>query len=402
MEYITTNTNISENIIPLYLPKNLDISKIKDSFGKKWRSALMFVDYFLKIANSPQYRHQYYANINSRFLDIIVGRDYSKIINKFVDLEIFKRNDTYKVGCFSKSYRIMPEYFHSEYYTYELEYSVGAKRLIKYRKKIQKDKIAAQKFIDIKVDKIKLDTYLLNKNILNNKNVSQINKNHINRLNIIMSNPNEKNSDHFFNVRDEKTGRIYTSISNMMKESRSCLRYDGEEMVELDIKNCQPLLLSTFYDTRLEKHKKEKEKYIDIIKNDDLYEFINRRLSVPYIIRKNLKGEVYKRIFYGSLQSCSGEMWDIFSHHFPVLARIVHLNKLNLDKSGFACKMQSKESDVVIDGLMGWVMKNREDWGIIPIHDGVLIQKSKMEECQKEFLRIFKERTGLNAIISLK
>ena len=125
-------------------------------------------------------------------------------------------------------------------------------------------------------------------------------------------------------------------------------------------------------------------------------------MQVPYVSRKNIKTESYRRIFYGSLESCVGEMWDVFKGEFPALADRIVLLKLQLNKSGFACKLQKKEADIVIKGLMGWLLKYQPEWGVIPIHDGVLVQISVAEQVREQFLKIFKEKTGLDAIIGLK
>lgn len=402
MDITINSLSPEEKILHLYLPSTLDIEIIRQKFGKWWKSALVFVDYFCEIAHSRKSRYSYYANVSSVHLDLLVGRNYAKIIDIFCQMGIFTRNDTYSQGKFTKSYRISPEHYNSEFYSYDLEYAVGAKRRLKYIAKLKEKQSEKQDFIDDRSKQLKLEQYQININILNNKYEKPVNVNRIRRINDIMNNDELDNSKYFYNITDPKTGRIYTTVSGMQREARECLLYNGEKMVELDIKNCQPMLLATFYNKKDADHIKEREKYLNVIKNDDLYEFVNRRLTIPYRSRKTLKGKTYKHIFYGSLSSCSGEMWDIFEHHFPILAHIVSINKLNLGKNGFACDMQRKEADVVIDGLLYWVMKNRPDWGLIPIHDGVIVQQSIAEECQKEFLRIFKEKTGLDAIIGLK
>ncbi|WP_276498510.1 hypothetical protein [Pontibacter litorisediminis] len=44
---------------------------------------------------------------------------------------------------------------------------------------------------------------------------------------------------YFFKV-DEKAGRVHTSLSNLKREFRNFLTYDGKRLVEIDVKNSQP------------------------------------------------------------------------------------------------------------------------------------------------------------------
>jgi hypothetical protein len=44
---------------------------------------------------------------------------------------------------------------------------------------------------------------------------------------------------YFFKI-DEKAGRVHTSLSNLKKEFRNFLTYDGKRLVEIDVKNSQP------------------------------------------------------------------------------------------------------------------------------------------------------------------
>ncbi len=48
----------------------------------------------------------------------------------------------------------------------------------------------------------------------------------------------------FYVLRPDEKSRVYTNLTNLKRECRAFLRYDDKPLVELDIRNSQPLIAS--------------------------------------------------------------------------------------------------------------------------------------------------------------
>lgn len=187
---------------------------------------------------------------------------------------------------------------------------------------------------------------------------------------------------------DSNVHRLHSAITNMQKDYRNFLKYDGQELTAIDISNSQPLLLTILFNPDF--WDKESDAYINIGHlpeniqsrfSDELLDEIKTYVaSIPedskseYIIKAS-SGEVYEFMMdkaNGQYPGCCKDKKDakimmliaffssnrflnqegahlkkVFSETFPEIYELIKMSKVN-DKSDFACLLQSVESEIIL------------------------------------------------------
>lgn len=190
------------------------------------------------------------------------------------------------------------------------------------------------------------------------------------------------NDDKFFHV-DFKTGRIYSTLTNLPKILRPYLRIDGKSFIELDISNSQPLVLCLLYRNWCE------SKGIQIPKDGIEYQILCQTGQFYYNFKNYVKEnnvpvfetfkiDVFTRIFfnkeYGSLTSYQ----KLFKKRFPSVFECI----LDIKKSHYkevAIKLQKHEADIIINKISNRLIKE----GITTfytIHDCIAITSNHQDE----------------------
>lgn len=217
-------------------------------------------------------------------------------------------------------------------------------------------------------------------------------------------------------------GRLHYPITNLPKALRRLLRYQGEELVEIDVSSCQPFLAASLYpvgywihkrtdgttfsfkmsETQIRWIEEEKRRYLADVKGGRFYERLGAAAGRPVNNdeeRDDLKREVLSRIFFGSEQQACGPVWDAFEALYPILASIIHVGKWDL---GFwsgdrelALRLQGAEAAVFIGGALRRIAEEMPGVLALPLHDCFLTVadnvEAVLEVLREEFLRQFGE-----------
>ena len=144
-------------------------------------------------------------------------------------------------------------------------------------------------------------------------------------------------------------------------------------MVEMDISNCQPLLLYYFYP---DKGTEEAKRYLALVEGGKFYELIQ-------VLCENLDRDKLKKNFLTYL--FSKNHWDVrageaFKGQFPELAARIHGMKVE-QYNALAIELQKLEADLVINTIVP-LCANR---GIpaITIHDSILTLPEWVDEVRE-------------------
>jgi hypothetical protein len=197
---------------------------------------------------------------------------YSKasIVNKIIGI----RNE--KAKCTSKSK------FHDE-------------EIIAHLRKFFNEKLT----LDIKSANIKLNELILT----DNPTMRAVNRWRFDLLNM---------SQGIFKkvMADRTSGRVHTSLTSLKREFRYMIRYNGEQLVSLDIKSYQPILLGKVFDYKFW--------------NEDMAEYVIKNNSEIYKNCKNTNGYTMdnKFILYYIFIMCS---------HFSLIKKAEDDAKIYLD-----------------------------------------------------------------------
>ncbi len=133
----------------------------------------------------------------------------------------------------------------------------------------------------------------------------------------------------------EKVDRVYHSFSNLSKISRKHLHIDNKGFHDIDIKNCQPLLLC--YLLR-QLNMSVDDNYILDCENGNVYErFITKERD-----RDNVKTELYSAIYFDF--KAKEPIADEFKNTYP--ATYQSLQILDCDPVTLASKLQNIEASV--------------------------------------------------------
>lgn len=190
-------------------------------------------------------------------------------------------------------------------------------------------------------------------------------------------------------------GRLHYPLTNLPKEIRRMLLYNGENLVEVDVKSCQPFLAACLYG---EKQREERRQYLEDVIEGRFYEMIGTKAAWQGS-RDELKKAVLSRVFFGSREQACGAVWDAFKALYPGLSGIIQEGKQNLlpwrgDRE-LALKLQRMESRVVIDGALQRIAREMPAVPALPIHDCMMTTRQNVERVLGVLSSVFKSEIGL-------
>ena len=168
-------------------------------------------------------------------------------------------------------------------------------------------------------------------------------------------------------TKDEFSGRIHTNVTNLYKPLRALLRVDGqvEPLVEIDIRNSQPLFLGI----AALKAKVRDEKYLELCESGQLYEHLASLLSIS---RDSAKKAMMLSIF--AKNGYRSAMKRLFTKEFPSIAN--YLTKIRTtDYKQASEQMQKAERNLIIDKVCNQLFKKSKGLFLTTVHDALLVQK---------------------------
>ncbi len=234
--------------------------------------------------------------------------------------------------------------------------------------------------------------------------------------------------DVFFIVGD--TGRVYSSGSNLKRETRSVLLVNGESVVEIDVSCCQPVLLS--YLMRGHISDVEYQKFSSLTQSGLLYDEIadasgKSRESIKKALVKWLCGPWFsdepfidvdelkklnaeKRQEALELHDSLTKVNQWFKDQFPEVCNYMRLEKTNDEyykifntkerrESGkatqpyavIAHKLQKLESEIIIEDCCSALFEKYPSLPILTAHDALIVPESMkhkvLEQMKASFLR---------------
>ncbi len=194
----------------------------------------------------------------------------------------------------------------------------------------------------------------------------------------------------------EGSGRVFTDVTICHKKLRKALRYKGQKMVNIDIKCCQAMLLSTFYD-QSPVQQAEKAHFIKYF-SGDFYADIAKQ-SGSDMSRDAAKVESFTLFFAKNYTASKTKFTKAFKKEFPLL----YNNIRALKKENYryvAHLLQSAEADIVIKGVSTDLFAK----GIpnFTIHDSVMTTEEHADVVEKALTDKFREITGVAPTLNVE
>ena len=191
-----------------------------------------------------------------------------------------------------------------------------------------------------------------------------------------------------------QTNRLYYNITGLPRELRKYLSLDGDALCEVDIKCCQPYLMSFFYKD-LPSHNAEKHRYLEVVKSD-FYGYMAKS-SGHNIARDDAKRLVYTYVLFDKVRD--HPMWQAFAKEFPLLARIVAMKKTT-KHNRLSIHLQNLEASWMFKRVIRTLSKA----GIFAatVHDSVICRKQDVEKVRSTLEQAFKGADGNFPLLSVK
>lgn len=222
---------------------------------------------------------------------------------------------------------------------------------------------------------------------------------------------------------DPRTGRLYTNITNLYKHLRPFLRYQGQELVQVDIANSQPFFFNFLLpemwphkgietdnnndNMRGKREKKKKRRisatpdYSDIESYrartqsgkfyDHLLAELNRSKGTNYT-REEFKPTAFGKIFFCKRESnFHYKESKIFKEIYPNVFKVILREKLH-DHRELALKLQRAEAEIMIEKI---AIPLAEEIPIFTIHDSIMTTPQHLARVTKFIQKTFAEELGI-------
>jgi hypothetical protein len=360
----------------IFVPKNLILENIIPEKYKHLKSKkhlqrmYWFVEMVCVRGMTHGRDHDLWAKLHWKYLENMFTRRYLEYKKLLIDCDVILVNKTYSVGRFSQNYRIAPLYEHG-YRTVSVDDAV----LIKKLKKRNRHKLTA---------KGNIYEYLyacLKQTSIDDSHFGELNIHHAKVVDWI------KNKKVYLHV--DTYGRTHTNITTLKRSHRKQLMINGEKLTQIDIKNCQPLLLNLLVDKLINKNYiKNNQDVLEYRKLTEMGVFYNH-CSELYKInesdKKNIKNRLFKNVFFGRKTAKK------FAKYFPTISDAIQFYKKD-DYKNLARELQKIESDIFIHKICKRIMSENPDVQILTVHDCILAQDKHAEYIasviQDEFFKL--------------
>lgn len=300
---------------------------------------LYFIDTLIRIRADKKSKYLSSALLKRTFGD----RTYKPIIEYFIKKGIVERQLNYQDG-------------RHPYYTYTLIASV--KNLILYE-------ITSKSLINT------INFF----HSTNYSNLNEIEKQVLFNIQQLQL-PSAIERPKLYITKSQNTGRLFHTITSFKREHRMYLKHiDGHELVEIDGKGAQLVMLSNRYN--------DDEAFNDAVYSGEIYQIIANEIGVDIssdVTRNKFKKQFFNSVIFNQNPSviCNSKYGIAFKNLFPITFQ--HLIDIDINISK-ARELQLQESDLFINNITRDLVKN--GYFVIPIHDALVVFKKDIDLVMK-------------------
>jgi len=216
---------------------------------------------------------------------------------------------------------------------------------------------------------------------------------------------------------DETSERLHTTLTRISKQLRPFIRYEGKQMVSIDIKNAQPRFINQIFqeyfwfpseeENRINIEELKYKGIIDIKnevrKNKDIYSMLTVFFKTPMnkdledYIHLTQEGEIYEYmmqimsekgkelsrekmkkalliVMYDknpTFFEMNSELLEVFKSIFPTVYELCYIIK-DIAENGLAIILQAIEAELVLNRVTKSINKQHPKLPIFTIHDAIV------------------------------
>lgn len=399
----------------LYIPAVLvdfePLVALKPKFQDKYKFFLHTL--YLQRILSGTARHEY-VEINNEYFKKHVTTDHAPAIKKFwMEHGVIECDDSYQVGVSSKGYRFTKAYrdekaLDTKYFDKGFERKVYTMRQLNKNGKIDL-KVKQHTFLKFCLEDLRIDAVSaqlrLNQQLYAATGTKAQRAKLYDKVNLSTIAINSIRDQEFRISRDVKGRRVHTNVTNLMSLVRQDFYLEtGEELVNLDVPNSQPLLLGVLLLDHFGKDvPADVLDYIQACEKGEIYETLMTKMGLnpaDKTARKRFKTRMFKCVFYGQNKNADNyEEWKAFRATYGTVATFITDQK-KVDYKSLSHRMQRAESALIVDDVIRTIAENHspEDFFATTIHDSIIVTRDNAEYVRTLMVAAFK-RVGLNVRI---
>jgi len=190
-------------------------------------------------------------------------------------------------------------------------------------------------------------------------------------------------------------GRMHTNFTILKSFIRkNCLLIDGQETVEIDIKNSQPLFLTKLIqDTGTKWVKKEEfELFKELTIGGNYYQYV---MNCSGVKDRNVVKEMTYKVLFGR-NATNSKPDKVFCSLFPSIHNFIKLyKKEHGDYRILAYDLQKAESNLIFNKIIKQINSFYPEIRIVTVHDSLIIQKSHRDSVWSIFQTKLLEEFGI-------
>jgi hypothetical protein len=172
----------------------------------------------------------------------------------------------------------------------------------------------------------------------------------------------------------EHSGRLFHKASHLPKDVRKILEFDGQPTAEVDISNCQPLLLAVYFRdhaSEMNISKSDVNKLLDMTCGGKFYQFLKISKELAEIEDAEFKRLVCQNLLFGWRHFMHTKIFDAFRCLVPTAANA--LFSLHHSDMRLAKRLQRMETELMFGSIVPQVTFGLGEIPIVTIHDSLIV-----------------------------
>lgn len=381
------------NKVKFSIDSELDFISLTEKQKSNLNKTLLSLWYFIyneQRNDENTFNLKGFTNIHSKFFNKFSFKfnktrlKYKQLLEILSNNNIITQNKKFSAGGFSQSYRIESDLINTNYSEVEIDFDkifYNFKNKSYWLKKYPDLKKQINETYEVKID---LGEYIIWMNNNIDLELKPIMNNGIlkkrfltkERIYDYTNDALRINYDNiWFKLSNE--GRFYNSTTNLSYTALPFIKLKRRSVREIDIANCQPLILSKLINN--ESYKNDCEMGI-------FYDRLSEELNIT---RNEAKVLSYKYIFFSNKKLKSGKIYDCMKKLYGDV--IEQINDIR-DRIEISKEMQKIESDIFVNKISSL------DFKMMLRHDAVYVYEEDYEIVKKYVIKEF-NRIGLNPTI---
>ena len=371
-----------------YIPSNLDLSS--ERHMDKYYFIITFIFFgriFDKRKNSTSFIQLY-----SLFLKSVLSGHYRDYLQDLMEMKVIETDNRYIQKEKSKAYRLTENYRSRKTKQIIIEDKKIISNYWNYKAELKKNISESHyKYLYECLEQIEID-YETAKTVLNQTDCDFEQYSSWNcSIDMIYS------KDWFF-VVDKTAGRVHNNVTNLSKNFRPFLIFNNQKLVEIDVKNAQPLLFNLLINRYLLRYTdysgnilpyvpqdSDIRFYRELTENGKFYEYIMKLLGVKEE-RGLFKVRFFSKVFYS--KECENEERSRFKVAFPEVSEIISYYK-KVNHKDLAIELQKIEAEIMIHSVVKRLMDKKIF--VLTIHDSILTTQDNVELVKQVMMNEFKK-----------